>query len=247
MVSVVKHRAVGTPEDDGMSTDKYWLNRRTVKLWWARRGVKKLWEIELAENSYTVVAGLDGTEGRTTIKKFASKVEAGKAYLQAISMAFMRGYREDQLPGIWQAFADWDVAAVREYLRADPELAKYRGPDGETPLHGAAQYGRHAMAKLLLEHGADVNAQGGEDKETPFGLAIAEFDAGNKNDVRTVEVLLSFHPDLSIKNRWGITLLERAALDEDLANLLEKHGIAANLDAAAKPIKGARRARKKKK
>jgi ankyrin repeat protein len=59
------------------------------------------------------------------------------------------------------------------------------------------------MAKLLLEHGADINAQGGEDKETPFGLAIDDFDVGNKNDVRTVEVLLSYHPDLSIKNRWG--------------------------------------------
>src|SRR5262249_17456689 len=131
----------------------------------------------------------------------------------------------------------WDVAAVREYLRADPKLAKFRGPQGETPLHSAVQHGRHAMAKLLLEHGAEVNAQGGEDKETPFGLAIGDVDASNKNDVRTVEVLLSYHPDLSIKDQWGQTLLQRATRDKYLAKLLEKHGIAANLDSAAKLIK----------
>lgn len=230
-----------------MSTDKYWLDRRKVKLVLVRRKVKKFWEIELAENSYTVVTGLDGTPGRTTTKKFATKVEAEKAYLQAISMAFMKGYREDQLPNIWQAFADWDVAAVAEYLRADPALAKVRGPDGESPLHSAAQYRRHAMAKVFLEHGADVNAQGGVDKDTPFGLAIADFDPGNKNAVRMVEVLLSFHPDLSIKDPWGQTLLQRAMLDENLVPLLEKHGIAANPDSAAKPLKGARQARKKQK
>jgi predicted DNA-binding WGR domain protein len=228
-------------------SDKYWLDRRKVKLWLVRRNVKKFWEIELAENGYTVVAGLDGEEGRTTKKKFATKAETHRAYLQAISMAFTRGYREDQLPAVWQAFADWNVTAVGEFLRADPELAKFQGPDGETPLHSAAQYGRHAMAKLLLEHGADINAQGGEDKETPLGMAIAEFDPGNKNDVRTVEVLLSFHPDLSIKNRWGMTLLERVALDEELVNLLEKHGIDVNLDSAENPNKEARRPRKKKK
>src|SRR5262249_38849691 len=134
---------------------------------------------------------------------------------------------KDLLPDVWQAFADWDVAGVREFLRADPLLAKTRGPEGETPLHSAAQHGRHAMAKLLLEHGADVNAQGGEDQQTPFGLAIEDFDPRNKNDVRTVEVLLSYHPDLSIKDPWGQTLLHRAMLDKDLAKLLETHGIAA--------------------
>src|SRR5438270_308212 len=123
-----------------MSTDKYWLNRRKVKLWLVRRNVKKFWEIELAENSYTVVAGPDGTQGRTSTKRFASKV-----------------------------------------------------------------------------------------------------------DVRTGELLLSFHPDLSIKNRWGQSLLQRASLDEDLVMLLEKHGIATNLDSAANPSKAAQRARKKKK
>ncbi len=121
----------GMQGDGDMSTDKYWLDRRKVKLWLIRRNVKKFWEIELAENSYTVVAGLDGTEGRTTTKKFACKVEVKKAYLQAIATAFMRGYREEQLPGVWQAFADWNVTAVGEFLRADPELAKFRGPQGD--------------------------------------------------------------------------------------------------------------------
>jgi ankyrin repeat protein len=159
----------------------------------------------------------------------------------------MRGYRETELPAIWQAFAHWDVAAVREFLRADPEPAKVRGPDGETPLHSAAQHRRHAMAKLLLEYGADINAQGGEDKETPLGDAIEDFDPRSKNNVRTVEVLLAHHPDLSIKNRWGMTLMQRVALDEELAKLLEAHGIAVDREPAANPTGGAGRGRKKKK
>jgi predicted DNA-binding WGR domain protein len=209
------------------------------ELWLVRRKVKKFWKIQLSGKCYTVIAGLAGTEGRTTTKKFPSEVEAEGAYLQAISTAFTKGYREekDQLRDVWQAFADWDIVAVREFLRADPELAKTRGPEGETPLHTAVQYRRHAMAKLLLEHGADVNAQGGEDKETPFGLAIEDFSPSNKNDVATVKTLLSYHPDLSIKDQWGQTLLQRATLDKDLAKLLETHGIGAYPDSAAKQIK----------
>jgi predicted DNA-binding WGR domain protein len=232
-----------------MSTREFWLSRGKVKLLLTNRHkVQKFWEIELVGNSYTAVQGVVGQEARNTTKKFAGRREAEEAYLRYLSTMFMRGYREeaDQPAEVWQAFARWDVAAVGEYLRADPSLARFRGPEGETPLHTAVQNRRHAMARLFLEHGADVNAQGGEDKETPFGLAIDDFDAANKNDLRTVEVLLAYHPDLSIKNRSGLTLLQRAMLDEDLVKLLEKHGIAANLDSAANPDKGAGgRARRK--
>jgi predicted DNA-binding WGR domain protein len=96
-----------------------------------RHKAKKFWEIELAGNSYITVAGVAGTQGKTTTKKFASKVEAQNAYLRVLSSAFTRGYREEvEAPAVWQAFADWDVAAVGEFLRADPALAKFRGPEG---------------------------------------------------------------------------------------------------------------------
>jgi hypothetical protein len=55
--------------------------------------------------------------------------------------------------------------------------------------------------------------------------------------VRTVEVLLSYQPDLSVRDQSGQTLLQRASRNKDLAKLLEKHGIAANLDSASKLIK----------
>lgn len=44
------------------------------------------------------------------------------------------------------------------------------GQGGSTPMHGAAGFGRKEMAKWLLDHGGDINAQGYEGK-TPLALA----------------------------------------------------------------------------
>ena len=45
---------------------------------------------------------------------------------------------------------------VREMLASDPQLVHARGGDGQLPLHFAANV---EIAKLLLDHGADVNAR----------------------------------------------------------------------------------------
>jgi ankyrin repeat protein/predicted DNA-binding WGR domain protein len=208
------------------------------EFWLIEHKVKKFWKIQLAGNSYTVVAGRKGTKGRTTTKEFPTKEEAEGAYLAAMSQAAGEGYREgdEQAADYRQAWKDWNVTALREFFRTNPELASERGPDGETPLHAAVRYGRCAVAKLLLEHGADVNARGGEDDETPFGLAIEDFDSGNKNDVRMVELLLQYHPDLSIVDQRGGTLSYRVASIPELAALLERQGIAQDRDPAPKLI-----------
>ena len=51
-------------------------------------------------------------------------------------------------------------------------LAKSRGEDGITLLHWAAYNNRIAIAKLLLESGADINAQGGILEESPLMWAM---------------------------------------------------------------------------
>lgn len=52
-----------------------------------------------------------------------------------------------------------DVAAVRKLLQEDRGLVNARDYDSRTPLHVAALHGWIDVAKCLLDHGADVNAQ----------------------------------------------------------------------------------------
>jgi ankyrin repeat protein len=63
-----------------------------------------------------------------------------------------------------------DVEKVTALLQADPKLAEARTEDGNTPLHLAALEGHAAVAKLLLDHRAQVNARGLRE-ETPLHMA----------------------------------------------------------------------------
>lgn len=52
-----------------------------------------------------------------------------------------------------------DAVAVQKLLDEDPDLVNARDYDSRTPLHVAALHGWVDVAKCLLKHGADVNAQ----------------------------------------------------------------------------------------
>jgi ankyrin repeat protein len=208
------------------------------EFWLIEHKVKKFWKIQLAGNSYTVLAGRKGTEGQTTTREFPTREEAEGAYLEAIAVTLGEGFREgeEQPASIYDAIEEGNLAAFRKLLRANPEFSTACAEDGETLLHVAVRNGRCDMARLLLEAGADVNARGGEDGETPFGVAIADFSTLVKTDVEMVELLLKYHPDLSIVDQRGETLAYRAALNQDLAALLERRGIAQHRDPAPKLI-----------
>lgn len=76
-----------------------------------------------------------------------------------------------------------DLATVRRLLAADPELASARGPGGRTALHVVTDWPGYfpeapAMARLLLEAGADPNARTeGRTRETPLHWAASSDDA----------------------------------------------------------------------
>jgi len=69
-----------------------------------------------------------------------------------------------------------DLEAVREALARDPGLVRAAHPAGHggwTGLHSAAKKGHVAVARLLLEHGADPNAREVGDNTYPLHRAAA--------------------------------------------------------------------------
>ncbi|THU49624.1 hypothetical protein C4D60_Mb06t11480 [Musa balbisiana] len=78
-----------------------------------------------------------------------------------------------------------DVAAVRKLLEENRDLVNARDYDSRTPLHVAALHGWIDVAKCLLDHGADVNAQD-RWKNTPLA------DAEGAKQPSMIELLKSY-------------------------------------------------------
>ena len=72
----------------------------------------------------------------------------------------------------FMAVASGDLTRVRELLASAPSLVTARDGDGATAPHLAALNGRQDLARLLVEHGADVNARDDRFGATPAGWAI---------------------------------------------------------------------------
>ncbi len=92
-------------------------------------------------------------------------------------LAWFRGNRQRKLDAaLLAAVHHEDPDAVTRAL-AEGAAADARREDGQTPLMRAASEGQTAIAKLLLDHGADVNARS-ETGETALLVAIQpEFGA----------------------------------------------------------------------
>ncbi|KAJ3673386.1 hypothetical protein LUZ60_006760 [Juncus effusus] len=82
---------------------------------------------------------------------------------------------------LWQTHQN-DLSAVRRLLEEDKELVNARDYDSRTPLHVAALHGWVDVARCLIAHGADVNAQD-RWKNTP----LADAEGAKKEEV--VELL----------------------------------------------------------
>jgi len=123
--------------------------------------------------------------------------------------------------GIFEAASLGDVARLAELLAGDPALALTRSDDDFTPLHYAAFFDGPEAARLLLEHGADVNAFADNELGVhPLNSAAA---AGR---VDVAAVLLEHGADPNAQTRSGFTALDaaRESGDQKLAELLRSHG-----------------------
>ncbi|MHB2026549.1 MAG: ankyrin repeat domain-containing protein [Elusimicrobiota bacterium] len=90
---------------------------------------------------------------------------------------------------------------------------------GEVPLHWAALNGYTDIAKVLLDHGAMVNAQD-DDKATPLHWAVLG------NHLAVAKLLVSHGADVGAKDLFGDTPLHMAADigSLDMVNLLIASG-----------------------
>jgi ankyrin repeat protein len=95
-----------------------------------------------------------------------------------------------------------DPARVRSLLGRHPHLATAPDGRGDLPIHHAARNGDTQIVRLLVEQGADVNAQ------NPRGHTVL-YCAGGHGHLETVQLLLQEGADCDIKfTHDGKTLLE---------------------------------------
>lgn len=85
-----------------------------------------------------------------------------------------------------------NVARVSSLLGRHRRLAMMPDGHGDQPIHHAARNGDTGVVRLLIEHGADVNAQ------NPRGHTVL-YCAGGHGHLATLELLLSAGADPSVK------------------------------------------------
>jgi ankyrin repeat protein/DNA-directed RNA polymerase specialized sigma24 family protein len=110
-----------------------------------------------------------------------------------------------------------DTDLTHRLLDDTPELAKARGPTGETPLHWAAANGSIAIIDLLLADKADINAH----ETNKFGGTPLHW-AVRHDRLDAIKHLLEKGADpRTINQRSGQTLLQVAAQHTDDAALID--------------------------
>lgn len=123
---------------------------------------------------------------------------------------------------VFEAAAVGDAARLRELVRLDPGAVHGFTPDGWTPLHLAAFFGRADAVDVLLAAGASVRAVSrNHEGNMPFHAALAGRGAG-----RISTVLLARGADVDAPDAGGHTALHHAAFHDDvgLVNAILAHG-----------------------
>ncbi|MGN6185987.1 MAG: ankyrin repeat domain-containing protein [Thermoanaerobaculia bacterium] len=120
-----------------------------------------------------------------------------------------------------EACALGDEARVKSMLASDASLLEQRSADGFPPL-GLAIFFRHgALARWLIEQGADVNAAAeNAQRVAPLHAAVAVCDR------ETAHMLLERGANVHAKQQMDYTPLHGAASrgDIDMAKMLISHG-----------------------
>ncbi|KIX02695.1 uncharacterized protein Z518_08637 [Rhinocladiella mackenziei CBS 650.93] len=96
---------------------------------------------------------------------------------------------------------------IQKMIQSGQHDAKYKDEEGITPLHWAAINNQYAVCKYLIEHGADVNAKGGESNAT------AVMWASQRCHFYVVNLLLHNGADPLLTDGQGYNILHLATID----------------------------------
>jgi len=109
------------------------------------------------------------------------------------------------LKEILKAAKSGDADRVKTLIKQDPSVMSAKDTDGSTPLHCACWKGHDAVVAILLEAGADVNAENSNEHwgTTPLHAAA------HANQKKIAELLIAHGADINARN-----LNNRTPLDE---------------------------------
>jgi ankyrin repeat protein len=137
----------------------------------------------------------------------------------------VRSLRAERLElDVFEAASLGDVERLRALLAEDPTVVGAWSVDGFTPLHYAAFFGGPGATRVLLEHGADLEAPARNEEFAPEARPLHSAAAAGRRDV--CELLLAAGADPNARQHGGFTPLQEATQrqDEELAALLVRYG-----------------------
>jgi len=120
---------------------------------------------------------------------------------------------------IYELAFNGDIDSIKKILRENPQVAKQKDKDDNTPLHLACWGKQIGVIGLLLSYDPNINAIGCHGR-TPLHYSVFE---GRQISVPIVDLLLLNGADPDIKDKFGFPPddLARMEMEEGLVQVLE--------------------------